>query len=56
MAGYRTCENVVAIVIFAMDKEYLYPKPSNDVTIMESDLNGLIIPDYIFYKLKKHIT
>ncbi|MGH7428853.1 MAG: hypothetical protein ACREJ4_10955 [Candidatus Methylomirabilaceae bacterium] len=50
--GHRTCEECGRQLYFAsIGGSYLYPEPPSDITLFESDLWGLIVPDEIFRRV-----
>jgi hypothetical protein len=50
-AGHRTCEICGRDLYFAMGNAYLYPKPPRDAVLLESDLQGLVLPEDHFAQL-----
>src|SRR5690349_7421596 len=49
--SHRICDSCGRHVYFAMGKRYLYPGPSSDATVMESDLFGLVLSGALFNRL-----
>lgn len=52
--SYRKCSECGRSVYFAMGKRYLYPEPPHDVSIFESDLFGLVLPESVFGRVRFH--
>lgn len=48
---HRVCDLCERHVYFAMGKRYLYPAPSSDAAVMESDLFGLVLSEDQFAKV-----
>lgn len=46
--SYRECDACGRHVYFAMGSRYLYPEPSTEFSIFESDLYGFIVPVRVF--------
>jgi len=44
---HRICEECGRNLYFAMGKRYLYPKPRADINLFESNLFGLIVPEWL---------
>lgn len=49
--SHRNCAVCGRHIYFAMGKRYLYPAPPSDLTVMESDLFGLVLSEKLFSKL-----
>jgi len=47
----RKCEQCHRDVYFAMGDEYLYPEPSQEVRIFESDKFGVVVPQELYSQL-----
>lgn len=48
---YRRCDLCGRHIYFAMGRRYLFPAPSADAVIQETDLGGLIVPSELFESL-----
>jgi hypothetical protein len=49
---HRRCEKCGRVIYFAMGQRYLFPSLREDVDLVESDLNGLVIRERIFSRLE----
>ena len=46
--AFRQCEECGRNIYFAMGSRYLYPDPPLGSVLLESDLLGLVMPEYVF--------
>lgn len=46
-AQFRKCNGCGRILYFAMGQRYLFPEPPDDIVLYESNLFGLIVPEWL---------